>query len=62
MRKNTGLDLRVDMIGMVTGCARSIGYARFLRREVFESAQEMCAYFGARPGTDFERSILENCK
>lgn len=58
MKNPTKFLLRVDMQGILTGDARAIAYAKKLRAEVFESNEEMSAYFPSKPGSDFEKFIL----
>lgn len=46
MRKNKhGLELQIDLRGICAGDARAIGYLRVLRREIFETDQELLDYF-----------------
>lgn len=58
MKKNTkNYDLRIDAIAIVMGDARARRYAETLRREIFESADEMNRYFGTRDSSELENFI-----
>lgn len=50
-------DLRIDATAMCMGDDRALFYARMLRYEIFESAEEMIAYFRPALGSPLEKVI-----
>lgn len=45
LKNNRNLELKIDLRGICTGDSRAVGYLRVLRREIFETDQELLDYF-----------------